>query len=281
MSHRTELFVMNLETPDKEISALAETTRAQGDHLSCLLLGAAPALPLGAYGVPPYGAMNIPDDWGDRITEANERQKERVDQIEALLQKAGTSGHVQSVVCPTVEIRRHVARAACVSDEAFLAPSLRDGPDTLREAAYGVLFHSPVGARLNGSLGDRPARVSIAWDGSAPAARAAHVALPYLKDAEEVSILCIDPVMSTEGDGQDPGADIAAWLSHHGCKVTVNQVPSGGRGIATCIQDRAKESGADLVVMGAYGHARMVEAVFGGTTRSMIKQTDLPVLMAH
>ncbi|MFY0312091.1 universal stress protein, partial [Leisingera sp. D0M16] len=90
-----------------------------------------------------------------------------------------------------------------------------------------------------------------------------------------------DPDLTDERDGEDPGTDAAAWLSHHGCNVTVSQFPSGGRDVGPAIQDRAREAGADLVVMGAYGHSRLREAVFGGTTRTMIEQTELPVLFAH
>ncbi|MFY0312802.1 universal stress protein, partial [Leisingera sp. D0M16] len=90
-----------------------------------------------------------------------------------------------------------------------------------------------------------------------------------------------DPDMSDARDGEDPGADAAAWLSHHGCTVTLSQFPTGGHDTGSAIQDRAREAGADLVVMGAYGHSRLREAVFGGTTRSMLEQTALPVLFAH
>ena len=82
-------------------------------------------------------------------------------------------------------------------------------------------------------------------------------------------------------DGQDPGTDVAAWLSHHGCLVTLSQYPSGGRSVADVIQDRAAEAGSDLIVMGAYGQARMIQTVLGGTTRSMVEQTKLPVFLAH
>ncbi|MFC6582283.1 universal stress protein [Sulfitobacter aestuariivivens] len=74
---------------------------------------------------------------------------------------------------------------------------------------------------------------------------------------------------------------MAKWLSHHGCNVTVSQFPSGGREVGQAIQDRATELGADLVVMGAYGHARMIQTVLGGTTRTMMEQTDLPLMLAH
>lgn len=281
MNRRTMLLVMNAETPDAQVTDAAEAAAKGQHHLSCLLLGAAPTLPMYAYGVPPYGGMNIPDNWTELVMQAQEDQKERVEAIEALLAKSDASGDVQSAICATVDVKRRVAQAARVSDEVYIAANMRDAPEVMREAIYGVLFHSPVGVRLNGSMSQEANRIFVAWDSSEAASSAVHAALPYLREAKEVVIGCIDPVMTTEDDGQDPGTDVAAWLSHHGCNVTVSQFPSGGLPNSVCISDRAKEFGADLVVLGAYGHARMLQAVFGGTTRSMIEQTELPILLAH
>ena len=223
----------------------------------------------------------IPDYWAEMVPKVKEAQEARVQQIEALLAKSNASGIVQSAIGAAIEVKHVVARAARVSDEAYVAASLRDTPDILREVASGVLFHSPIGFLMNGAPLQKATTVFLAWDSSEGAASAAHAALPYLKAAKEVVVGCIDPVMTSDRDGQDPGTDVAGWLSHHGCKVTVSQFPSGGRDIGRCIQDRAQEIGADLVVMGAYGHARMIQTVLGGTTRSMIEQTNLPVFLAH
>ncbi len=281
MNRRTILFVMNAATPDAQISDAAEAAARDDTHLTCLVLALAPILPMYAYGVPPYGGMNIPDNWSELVADAQSAQKDRVNAVERLLAKSNTSGAVVSALCVTQDIKHHVARAARVSDEAFFATNLRDTPEFMREAASGVLFHSPIGFRINGSLANANERIYIAWDSSDAAAAATHAALPHLKAAKEVLIGCIDPVMTSERDGQEPGADLAAWLSHHGCTVTLSQFPSGGREVGQCIQERAQEFGADLVVMGAYGHSRMVQTVLGGTTRSMVEQTALPVLLSH
>ncbi len=281
MKRRTIAYVMDADTPDDQIHDAAEAATEDETHLNCLVLAPAPALPIYAYGVPPYGGMNIPDHWPDLVTEAQKIQQERVDAIEALLAKSNASGSVISALSATQDIKHHVARVARVSDEAFLAASLRAHPDTLREAAAGVLFHSPIGFRINGALSAAPQRIFVSWDSSEAAACAVHAALPRLKASNEVLIACIDPVTGPERDGQDPGTDIAAWLSHHGCRVTVSQFPSAGREIGACLEDRAREFGADLVVMGAYGQARMIQTVLGGTTRTMLEQTELPVLFAH
>jgi nucleotide-binding universal stress UspA family protein len=102
-----------------------------------------------------------------------------------------------------------------------------------------------------------------------------------LRQADEVLVATIDPIMSEFRDGEDPGVDVAKWLTHHGCKVDVQQYPSGGHDIGDCILDHSKEYGADLIVMGSYGHSRTRQAVFGGTTRTLIEQTDQAVFLAH
>jgi nucleotide-binding universal stress UspA family protein len=281
MKRRTITFVINKSTEDAQIRAAADAAFESGDHLLCLLLESAPSLPTYFYGGFTYGGLVVPDDWSNVIATAKGELKERVDQIEQVLAKTGASGDVQPAMCVGVDIKHHVARSARVSDEVQFASSLRETPEFLREAAAGVLFLSPVGFLLNGSAGLKPQNVIVAWDSSKAAASAVHAALPYLLDAKEVVIACIDPVGTAEQGGQDPGADVAAWLSHHGCTVTLSQFPSGGRAVAACLQDRARDLGSDLVVMGAYGHARMIQTVFGGTTREMMDQTTLPVLFAH
>lgn len=148
----------------------------------------------------------------------------------------------------------------------------------LTEAVQGVLFQSPIGLFMNAPVLSGAKRVFLAWDSGLAAARAAHMALPNLQGASEVVVGCFD--MSTAGQ-EDPGVDLAKWLSHHGCTVTVNQYSSGGQPIGACILQRAAEIGADLIVMGAYGRSRLRQTVFGGTTRTMLEQTDIPVFLAH
>jgi nucleotide-binding universal stress UspA family protein len=281
MKNTTTLLVMNPQTPDGVINALAESAFQEQTHLSCLMIGPAPALPMYAYGVTPYGGMSIPDNWGDTVGAAQKALKDRVTEIEALLARSQVSADIESILCATMDIKDIVARRARVCDIAHIAPNLCDAPDVMREMAHGIVFKSPIGLMLNASPSQKLDRVFIAWNSSEAASKAVHVALPYLRAASEVIVGCFDPVATAGQDGADPGTDVATWLSHHGCSVTVSQFPTGGREVAQCIRDRAQELGVDLIVMGAYGHARMLEAVFGGTTRTMIEQTDIPVLLAH
>lgn len=281
MSNRTLLYVIGSETTDAEISSAAETAATEGTHLACQVLGPAPALPIHAYGVPPYGGVNIPDNWAETVEDAHAAHRARAEEIEKLFAKANVSADIQPILCVPAEVRRQVARRARVCDMALIAESLRETPDMFREAVNGVMFHSPIGLLLNTGPALKAGKVFIAWDSSEGAAKAVHAALPLLLSANEVTIGCFDPVVTEDMQGADPGADLAAWLSHHGCRVTVSQFPSGGREIADCILDRGAEMGADLVVMGAYGRSQLIETVFGGTTHSMLKQRQMPVLLGH
>ena len=278
MENATTLLVIDPDTTDSVITHLAETALSNQDHLHCLMLEAAPPLPIYAYSAPPYGGMNIPDDWGETLRETRKSLDKRETQIETLLAHTGVSADIHSQLCAPREIKNIVSSHARVCDIGHIAS---DRVDLNREAANGILLHSPIGLMRNASPSKPVDHVFVAWNPSQAAAASVHAALPYLRAAKQVTVACFDPISSARTVGEDPGTDVAAWLAHHGCNVTVAQFPTGGREVADCIQDRAQELGADLVVMGAYGHSRMIEAVFGGTTRSMMEQTGMPVLFAH
>mgnify|MGYP001815110304 FL=1 len=282
MQNQTLLLLMSDATTDDEARAYAAIAATQNARLICLLLSMAPPYPLNAFGALPYATPEVSPEWIEALNAARRQMKVRADALEALLQAEGASGDVQVVQCAPADIRAVVARRALVCDLVFISNSLRSSEvNIFHSACYGVLFNSPAPLVLNTLPLQRPQRVFIAWNTELPAARAVHAALPILKSADEVYIGSFDPDPIETKDGEDPGADLAKWLSHQGCNVTINQYPSGGADIGESIQRRAQEVGADLVVMGAFGRSRLRELVFGGTTRAMLDQTDTPVLMAH
>lgn len=284
MQNSTILITVGKDTALDELAAKLETIRAIPAKVAILLVGDLPRFPYYAVGVPPYGGVDIPPEWQAAISENNAALKAKKDWIETLLQQHDLAGGVSVIAAEPAQISDAVARRAMLCDVALVSNDLRASDPLFHRVVYGVLLQSPVGALLNDPTGatlNRPKRIFVAWNTQLPAARAVHLALPILRQADEVTIGTIDPVMTEYGAGEDPGVDVAAWLTHHGCTVTVQQYPGGGHDVGSCILSRAREVGADLIVMGSYGHSRTREAIFGGTTRTLIEQTEQAVFLAH
>jgi nucleotide-binding universal stress UspA family protein len=120
-------------------------------------------------------------------------------------------------------------------------------------------------------------KVMIAWNGSREAARAVSDAMPILETADEIEIFAVEP----HGLGDIPGADIAQHLARHGVKINAAKTTGLDIEIGDALLNQISDSGADLLVMGAYGHSRMRELVLGGATRQMLEQMTIPVLLSH
>ena len=125
-------------------------------------------------------------------------------------------------------------------------------------------------------------RVLIAWDGSREATRAVHDAMPILKAAKQATVVTVGAAQGDAADVLIPGADIAASIARHGVKVEVSSIDSaGGVPAGDLLLSRAADLGADLLVMGGYGHSRWQELVLGGATRTVLNSMTIPVLMSH
>lgn len=120
--------------------------------------------------------------------------------------------------------------------------------------------------------------VLLAWNASRESARAVADAMPLLQAAQHVTVLSADPRGAAS---RVPGADIALHLARHGVKVATSTTYAGDIGIGDALLNRATDLGADLLVMGGYGHSRTREAIFGGATRHVLDHMTLPVLMSH
>jgi len=126
-----------------------------------------------------------------------------------------------------------------------------------------------------------PERVVIGWHPTPEATRAVHDALPLLEHARRVDIVLAGPYIGERRHGQEPGADIAAHLARHGVVVEV-MVHRPSRGpVANDLLLSVTEAGADLLVVGAYGHSRAREWAFGGVTRELLERADVPVFFSH
>ena len=124
-------------------------------------------------------------------------------------------------------------------------------------------------------------QVMVAWDDSRESARAVSDALPLLRLAKQVLVVSWNEAGAVEDKTLRPRLDaLHRWLMWQGVSADV-RVETTGIGIAESMLSRAADLGADLIVMGAYGHARWAERVLGGATRGLLASMTVPVLMSR
>ena len=126
-------------------------------------------------------------------------------------------------------------------------------------------------------------RVLVAWNGGREAARALADAMPILERAQRVVVLAVNPDSSRPNSphGELPGADIARHLARHGVNVEVWRRDAKAVSVAAELLNVSADEGIDLLVIGAYGHARLRELWLGGVTRDLMESMTIPVFMSH
>ena len=158
-----------------------------------------------------------------------------------------------------------------------MAETGRSAPGDL---AAHVLLHGarPVLAIPGASTARPGVDTLVGWDGSVQACRAIDGAMPFLRAAGQVTVLSLG-----EGDeGWDRGAAdrCVAFLRRHGVVATPVQQPGGHR-TGEALLDAAFAAGSGLLVIGAYGHARLREQILGGVSATVLRAMRFPVLLAH
>lgn len=118
--------------------------------------------------------------------------------------------------------------------------------------------------------------VMIAWDGSMEATRTITSALPLLRCAQLVEVT----IFNARAHGAPPGAQVALYLQRHGipCEIVLRNTE---KNIGESLLALAALRGADLIIMGGYGHTRFREIVLGEVTRTVLETMTIPVLMSR
>jgi nucleotide-binding universal stress UspA family protein len=177
-----------------------------------------------------------------------------------------------------------IGRRARYADITLLGPEVLADEWLKRKSIEGVLFHSGkplLLAPLESSPTMKPRRVLVAWDSLLASSRAVREALDLITGADETRIVLIDPAKGEIYHGDEPGADIAAYLTRHGAHITVDRLPSENRTVPETLKEHATAVAADFLVMGAYGHSQFREYLFGGVTRAVLENPFMPTLMAR
>lgn len=121
----------------------------------------------------------------------------------------------------------------------------------------------------------------IGWDGSREAARAVFDALPLLKRAKTTFVVTVGKGEDAKEAVRSGGGDMAEMLVRHGVKAELAMVSKGDSSAGEALMAYVSDKDADLLVMGCYSHSRLRERLFGGATRYVLEQINVPVLMSH
>lgn len=116
----------------------------------------------------------------------------------------------------------------------------------------------------------------VAWDGSRPAASALRAAAPLLQQAKEAHIVCVGGEHM-----QESLASAAAYCSLYNAQTSSHLLPKEAGSPAAMLSDFVEEKSASWIVMGAYGHSKLREDLFGGVTRSMLAASPVPLFLNH
>ncbi len=143
--------------------------------------------------------------------------------------------------------------------------------DALFESGRPVLMAPPTPPKSIGEC------MVIAWNGSTETARTVALSMPYLALASRVQVISIEGAMQPGPSGDD----LAAALRRRGIAATSRVIPATTRQAGEVFLTEAKAAGCDLLVKGAYTQSRLRQMIFGGATRHIIMEAEIPVILAH
>ncbi len=278
MTFRTLLTVTGPNQGEGDLKLAAGLCEEIGAHLSVLVLELAAPPSGGAY------VAVVSPAWLEERQAEVKRLKDRTSTVSAFLSHSAVSGDLSEEYPDIGWADEVIGRRARYADLTILGPDLLRSPSLRDKIIQGVLFSSgkPILLVPEGSRPTlKPKRILVAWDARLESSRAARESLDMLKGADDVRLVMVDPIEDEFHHGAEPGADAAAHLARHGVKVTVERLPSSNHSVADVLREHAGDVAAELMVMGAYGHSRLRERIFGGVTKSMLEGQSLPVLMAR
>jgi nucleotide-binding universal stress UspA family protein len=210
-------------------------------------------------------------------------EREALDRFMRAAAAAGvTADHAVEVVTDGESAVPHLVRYGRTADAIVLGRAA-DGGGTGADASaiHDVVFGAGVPVIIVpqmpfGAIGHN---VVVAWNGSRESARAVQDALPILERSRKATVVCVDQAKA--GSNTPPGAELARYLGCHGIAADLADINDSSLPVGDTILAHIKDIGADLLVMGAYGHSRLREFVLGGVTKRILERTPVPVLMSH
>jgi nucleotide-binding universal stress UspA family protein len=221
---------------------------------------------------------------GEYVSSVRDESKKAQERIRAALDRSNLAFEQRLIMAQTLTACDLAMMQARHVELTVMARPPEKGDGFRNEALEAVLMGSgrpllllPPAWKPTATLGT----VFIAWNAGRESARAVADARPWLAAASKIVVGTVDARTSYRGHGEAPGVDIATHLARLGLAVELRNLDSLGESAGEAICDAAQAAGADLIVSGGFGHARLQQALFGGVTRTLIERAPAPLLLSH
>lgn len=255
---------------ESRLQAALDVVRLFDGHLTCLHTTPYEAFIAGD----PFGGVYALPVVVDQLKRLEDEQRARLD---AALANEGVQWDWLQIDGPSLQAILDRSRLADLVVLSLAAEGDDDEPALSLAASVAIHGRAPVLAVPRATSGFDPrGPAMVAWNGSPEAAHALRFALPMLGRASEVHIVTV-----TEDCLQFPAVEGCEYLSRHGIRSELREWPREGRRVGEALTAATASLGARYLVMGAYGHSRLREAVLGGVTRDMMRQSRVPLLLGH
>lgn len=271
-------FIGSESELDATMPAAMALAQAQDGHLTTCLLGV-DMTPAGGFYM---GASPI------LLQETLERAQSDAEALEVLARKrlegVALRWSTESAVVQFGGLPSLVGLRARFSDLVVQSrPYGRDTLPTQEAVIESALFEGQAAVLVVPEQGLKPDfanRVVVAWNQSNEALAAVRRALPLLRAADHVCIAIVDPPPHSP-ERSDPGGLLTQMLARHGVRAEVAVLARTLPRVSDILMRHMNDIDAGLLVMGAYGHSRLREAILGGATRNVLENAEAPVFLAH
>jgi nucleotide-binding universal stress UspA family protein len=264
----------------RRLSAAREVAQRLGAQLTALYAATPGFVEL------PY-APNLGPGLAASLLEVDDRRRQQALKVFDETMNSPAAGGVHAVWAQTdqVPINETFARQALFAD--LLVLGQRDLADEDAAAVPADFVETVLLASGKpglviphiGATGPIGNTVAIAWKETPESARAVAAAMPFLRRAQKVYVMRWGEEREPEIEGH--GLDLEQYLRAHGVDFTWDRTGADKQQIGELLLSRAFDFGADLLVMGCYGHSRAREWIMGGASRTILQSMTLPVLMVH
>lgn len=271
--------IYTITTPSSDISSLeriSEYAISIKAHLVIDVISVTIAMPSSVYPGVDTVAGEFAFDVADRKARAHSLLiKEKIGEKDLSVSTA-------TICQPRALIAAEVGKRSLYSDIAIIPGQVNFPEGLYHRSIEGVLFDAGIPVMvlpdtMNSAINFD--KVLVGWYPNSHSARAVRGLTGFLTDQSDVHIAVVDPTDVIFGP--NPGNDIATVLARKQFQVSVERVSSISDSVGVSLSRAAVDFDADVLAVGAYGHSKLREVLFGGTTRHLLEAPPCPVLLCH